>query len=450
MAFRDLIYLVLTNLKRMKTRVAMTASGVLVGTAAVILLISLGEGLQQNFKASIGRLGDLSLLPVSVPYDDEQSMEMGSNRGSQPERGPKPVLNRDMVEEIRQIPDVAGATPYQMVGLVNVGNFRGLEMHTNQVGVDPDTFDKLGLELEIGEAILGPGKVIIGGQVGSYSFDPRKKETIQLASRDFYNQTIEVVYTRYLGDLSDPNVQVEEKTVRLQVVGVLKSIGGVVDHAVFTNLAEVETLIAWANGSRIDRDRLGYSDVLVKASNSRTGMKVEETLTEMGFKVSSPRSFIKEMNQFFLMIQAVLAAIGGIALLVSAFGIANTMVMAIYERTREIGLLKSVGATNADILLIFLAEAGGIGLLGGSGGLLVSFFLCRLVNRFGGEFISQQGAAFFSGQFGPTQLGTEMLMIPAWLPAFALVFAVLIGTLSGVFPAIRAASLDPLEALRYE
>jgi putative ABC transport system permease protein len=151
------------------------------------------------------------------------------------------------------------------------------------------------------------------------------------------------------------------------------------------------------------------------------------------------------------MIQTIMTGIGAVALLVSAFGIANTMVMAIYERTREIGLLKSLGATNADIMIIFLSEAAGIGFFGGLGGIFFAQLLSKVITIFGGDLLAQAGTRLMNSPGGGPVIGSDnLLVLPAWLVLFALIFAVVVGVLSGIYPAFRAASLDPLDALRYE
>jgi putative ABC transport system permease protein len=153
------------------------------------------------------------------------------------------------------------------------------------------------------------------------------------------------------------------------------------------------------------------------------------------------------MNTIFLVIQGIFGGIGGIALIVAAFGIANTMLMAIYERTREIGLMKAVGATNRDVMTIFLTEAGAIGLLGGIGGILLGVSGGALIDLIAGTYLATQ--AVQSGA-DAADVVISIIHTPLWLPIFALVFSSLVGVISGVYPAVRAASLDPIAALRYE
>ena len=136
-------------------------------------------------------------------------------------------------------------------------------------------------------------------------------------------------------------------------------------------------------------------------------------------------------------VQLVLGGIGSITLLVAAIGIINTMVMSIYERTREIAIMKVIGATFNDIRLMFLAEAGLIGLLGGIFGLIFSYTLSFIVNKFAVGIMGGMGAE-----------GSAISVIPWWLAVFAIVFSILIGLLAGVYPANRAVKLSPIEAMR--
>jgi putative ABC transport system permease protein len=236
------------------------------------------------------------------------------------------------------------------------------------------------------------------------------------------------------------------RTVRLHVGGVLEERGGQDDDTIFMALSDLEDLNAWYDGMRTDRDRVGYSRALVIVDDPQQVLQVERTLLGEGYYAWSARSILESINLLFFIIQAVLGGIGAIALLVAAIGIANTMVMSILERTREIGLMKAVGATNRDVMSVFLGEAGAIGLLGGIGGILFGIGAAKLIDLIAVSYINSQTAA--SG--GTIEEAFTIVNIPVWLPLFALVFSLVIGVLSGIYPALRAVQLDPVAALKYE
>ena len=145
-------------------------------------------------------------------------------------------------------------------------------------------------------------------------------------------------------------------------------------------------------------------------------------------------------NQVLTLLQVLLGSVGGLALLVAALGVANTMMMAIYERTREIGVLKALGASRSEIRAMFTVEAAFIGLIGGFFGLIFGALLGRLVDWIAHRYLISEGV---------TGVG-DLSVIPPWLAIGALIFAALIGILAGLYPAARAARLDPVAALRHE
>jgi len=184
---------------------------------------------------------------------------------------------------------------------------------------------------------------------------------------------------------------------------------------------------------------------VVKASDVSKVIDLSEAITAMGYQAFTPMSFIQGISSFFVVLQVVFGGLGAIALLVAAIGIANTMAMAILERTREIGLMKAVGAANRDVLGVFLGEAAGIGFLGGLGGTLLGWA--------GGQALNVVALAYLAGQAaesGGSPPPSVAVFTPVWLPIAALVFATLIGLLSGLYPALRAATLSPVDALKYE
>jgi putative ABC transport system permease protein len=185
--------------------------------------------------------------------------------------------------------------------------------------------------------------------------------------------------------------------------------------------------------------------VVIDTADPKSLLSVEEKVSAMGFSVWSDRQQAEETNAYFVTLQAVLGGIGAVALLVAALSIANTMLMAIYERTREIGLMKAVGASNQDVMRIFLAESGGIGLMGGVVGVLLGLMVNAIINLISRAVVADQIAA------GASDMGRASAAVtPLWLPLFAVVFATLIGVLSGAYPARRAANLSPIRALKYE
>ena len=138
--------------------------------------------------------------------------------------------------------------------------------------------------------------------------------------------------------------------------------------------------------------------------------------------------------------QAVLGGIGAVSLFVAAIGIANTMMMSIYERTKEIGVMKVLGCDMDNIRDMFLMESGFIGLMGGVVGIILSLSISKIIN----VLYMQSNAAMYSMSAG------DISRIPLWLLGLALIFAVLVGMLAGLFPALRAMRLSPLSAIRNE
>jgi len=203
----------------------------------------------------------------------------------------------------------------------------------------------------------------------------------------------------------------------------------------------------WLAGKRIDRNKQGYNRAIVQVADTRQVAEVQAQIRERGYNAYSAMDTVREINSFFGILQAVLGGIGGIALLVAAFGIINTLSMAILERTREIGLMKALGARNRDVMSIFLGEAAFIGLLGGVVGVLIGWGLSSTANLVIRGLLQQSGSGgLFGGSNGPT----DIVYTPTWLAIFAVIFATLVGLVSGIYPALRAATLDPLRALKYE
>ena len=166
-------------------------------------------------------------------------------------------------------------------------------------------------------------------------------------------------------------------------------------------------------------------------------MEVQAAVTDMGYEAHSSMQWLEQAQEQMDMIQAVLGGIGAVSLFVAAIGIANTMMMSIYERTKEIGIIKVLGCDMNNIRTMFLLEAGFIGFFGGLIGLILSETISFVINMVAA---GADGSGYYSG----------ISYIPVWLVLAALVFAVLVGMVAGFFPALRAMKLSPLAAIRNE
>jgi putative ABC transport system permease protein len=309
------------------------------------------------------------------------------------------------------------------------------------MGVKSENLDDLGYDLDRGSLDLRKGTIIAGSWMAKNFYVPNLRPGQEMPEMpDLLDQRVKLVLTKWTND-----GQMVTRSVNLQVVGVLKEMRNEADSQFFVTMDDLDAWNVWFNnGRRINRNKDGYNNVIVRAESPEVVMDVTQQINDMGFMAYSPQSTVEGINSFFVIMQIVFGGIGAIALLVAAIGIANTMTMAILERTREIGLMKAVGATNRDVLTIFLGEAAGIGFLGGLGGAGLGWIGGYILNVVSMQFLASQAQ---EQGYMSTSLSADT---PLWLLLFAIIFATLVGFLSGLYPALRAATLEPVTALKYE
>ena len=431
MRFSDLFSLILDNLNRRKGRVVLTAVGVVIGTAAVVTLVSLGLGLQKNATSQLWGISDLSSIQVSPGYP--QNMQ-----GAISESDIKKI-DDSSIAKIQAIPGVSLVVIQDYFrGGANIG-FERLESYASLAGVNIDDMAQLGLEASQGVTKIERGKVVIGSWIPRNFYNPQQRPNDPPPEPpDLMGKTLKIVLTKWSSDGVE-----SKKTVMLEVVGVLKETRGPSDGNIYLTLNEVNAWNEWMTGKKIDRRKEGYNQLIVKASDPKQTTEITQQINDLGLQAYSPQSTVQGINSFFTMMQVVFGGVGAISLLVAAIGIANTMTMAILERTREIGIMKAIGASNKNILSIFLGEAAGIGFLGGIGGVLLALLISVVINT----FASSQTGGGSMGMMGGGSLAT---VTPWWLPIFSVLFATIVGLLSGLYPALNAAMLMPVNALKYE
>lgn len=447
MSQRDLFGLMWANLKRMRARVTLTALGVVIGTAAVVLLISLAIGLQTSAEAQLGGFGDLTTIEV---FAGGGMMSIGPGMTASSSGGTDGVkLDRAAIDVFRKMDHVVAVSPKgNLSGQMQI-EFNRETYFPGATGLESDVAPKLGWRLAAGRASIGRGQIVIGQKVlandfGPMSFGPQGGGSAYGPTpaptprpEDLVGKSLNAELVKY----DDEGTEITRRE-RLRVAGVFESSGGQEDYSLYMGLDDVDTFNRWFTTERRSA-RDGYDNVVVKVDERTEVRDVQKGIEDLGFSTFSAAQILESINRTFIIMQVVLGGIGAIALLVAAFGIANTMTMAIYERTREIGVMKAIGATNRDVLKVFLAEAGAIGAIGGVAGVTLALILAQIIELFLRSMMAASAAA--SGGTGDP---LNLLITPVWLALFAIVFAILVGLMSGIYPALRAANLRPVQALR--
>jgi len=427
----ELTQLAVRNLMRARARLFMTSGGVLVGTAAVILLIAATIGLQQAAEQGIGQNASLTQITVSPGFQSGVAME------AEP-----PELNPETVATFWRIAGVEMVIP--VLNFVSWGELRtedDLSGFGQIMGIDPQYLPYLGVEATEGTLTLGEGQVLFGSQVPLNFFDPMATEYVP--------QIVDAISTPLEFRLYN-TMGTDERRMDLNVAGVLAA-KPEWDYAIIMPIQDVIALNEWVTDRRTRAEDFKYDMAIVRATSRETTAEVSETIKKMGFNAGGIVNFINQLNGFFTTMRLMLGAVGGIALLVAAFGVANTMTMAILERTREIGLMKAVGATDRDVLTVFLIEAALVGLFGGIAGVLIAYVIQNAVNNALANAPPpdpNQGGVIVFLPIDISMLQNGLIVIPSDLAIFGLALATGVGIAAGLFPALRAARMTTVVALK--
>ncbi len=440
MTFIDTVLLAVGNLWRRKTRTFLTVLGVIIGTACIIIMVALGLGSLEQFNETVLQSNDLTLIEVYQGYSSDSSSS--------------PKLNENALEKMKNIPGVRSATGVlQIPAFIKMGKY---EYYGSVSGVDPDAMNFNFME---GELFTDTDAVefVMGAGTRQWFTDPRAAQDygyggVMVMGGDDYEEPTgpdvewleqSLKYYPYYGDGSDleatPDTPVP-KEYKANITGVLEPSNDMNHYSMFISMPAAKKLI---RENRKLMDSMGvkedvYSTIYVNAQDVDSVEGVLNNLKEMGYQVYSPTEWITQMQDEYGRQQSQLIAIALISLLVSAIGIANTMLASILERRQEIGVMKVIGLSIRKINLMFLVEAALIGLLGGIIAIVASYIVAAAANTGGGE-MNFLGMYFAEG---------VRITIPWWLSMGALAIATGIGIVSGIYPAWRATRMSPLEAIR--
>jgi putative ABC transport system permease protein len=469
MKLPDLTELALRNLRESLLRNSLTTIGISVGVASLVAMLSLGIGLQQLASRRLMKSGLFDTVVVTSRRDLR-------NFGREEERsGPAPaesrILDEPTRQEIERLPNVSEA--YPDIRFITELRYED-KPHLTMVAALPmsaksnDAFETVQgqffssdvapeaiLQKAFAEELLGktPKPGIDETKVAELAAPLMGKElTMRYAQRE----TAKSASSTAAGDKSTSGDQsvsgatysVVSREQKLKIVGVAdldpESMRGPTRARVFLPLGLAESLHVMQPTdlreiSRAASDQPVYSSVNVRVKNPGQVQKVEDAVKKMGFNTFSILDASKSIQQFFKVLDVFLGIFGSLALAVAFIGIVNTLVMAILERRREIGIMKAIGASDGDIRKLFFAEAGAMGLLGGIVGVALGWAIGQVINV--GTNIYLKSQSFPAEHFWS---------VPWWLVAFALAFSFFVSLAAGLYPARRAARLDPVQALRYE
>jgi len=436
--WEDIFRSAFRNLGRRPVRNILTAGGVLIGIITLVAMVSFGVGVQREVQRNFETIG-LENIFVRPRYAEGD--------GFDPFASPEPVIpiTPALVTQIRGLDPVLSATPalslpsgiditmaaagqsipVRVVDAFGEQRFNFASSDEPLAGEEFSEGDSSGVILVSGLADrLLAGGFLANEEGGSLNGDAP-------AGR-LYGDLIgeEVVFT-----LTLPRGETQDFTTT--IIGVRDSFGS---RTVDLGLEERAAMKAWWFGDPDILETEGYDLVTVQAADLGSVPEMITVIEELQLQTQSLEAILDVANQVLSLLQALLGSVGGLALLVAALGVANTMMMAIYERTREIGVLKALGSSQREIRSLFTVEAALIGLIGGVFGLIFGMFLGQIVDWIAHRYLISEGV---------TGVGA-LSVVPPWLAIGALAFAALIGILAGLYPAARAARLDPVAALRHE
>ncbi len=448
----DLIIVCLQNLSRHKARTFLTVLGVVIGCCSVVIMISIGIGMKEAQEKALAQMGDLTIIQV---------YPSGKGSGAQ-------KLNKKAVSQMKGLPGVEAVTPRMVAENVPMVIYGGRDRryrtsYATVVGIDLQTAETMGYRLMEGKWQPEKKDRIYAGQNLAYAFEdtrrPEGRNTVDMYGGEWDGNGMPVMPPPYFDIMKTPLIMELESgkddgkkvTQALTAGGRLKedygkgeetSMGMVMGLETFQSLLDQQSRLA---GKKRD-SREGYQGALVKVKDIRDVAGTEQEIRKMGFRTSSMESIRKPMEQEARQKQMMLGGLGTISLFVAALGITNTMIMSISERTREIGVMKSLGCFVKDVRKIFLMEAGFIGLMGGIAGTVFSFAISAVMN------LVSAGSpdSSMDMMMGAGEVSSRLSIIPWWLALFAVLFSVAIGVGAGYYPADKAVRIPALEAIKHD
>lgn len=463
MKIPDLAELALRNLRESILRNSLTTIGISVGVASLVAMLSLGTGLQALFSRRLAKSGLFDTIFVSSRRELRGMGREEERNGPNP--GESRVLDEPARQEIEHLANVAEAYPdIRFVTELRYDDKPHLTMISAlpQSAKANDAFEgiqgtffssdsaaEVVLQKSFAEELLGKTPPLGAPEpnVAELAQPLIGKELIMRYAQRATAPATTPLRPPDAESVAGASYSVISREQKLKIVGISdldpESMRGPMRARVFLPLGLAEGLHVMQPTDIREishaTDQAVYSSISVRVKNPAQVQPVEDAIKKMGFTTFSILDASRSLQQVFRVLYAFLGIFGSLALTVASIGIVNTLVMAILERRREIGIMKAIGASDADVKKLFFAEAGAMGILGGIIGVVLGWAIGQIIN-FGTNI-------YLKSQSIPPE---HFWVVPLWLVGFAIAFAFLVSLVSGLYPAGRAAKLDPVQALRYE
>jgi len=462
MKLRDLTELAGRNLREAILRNSLTTLGIAVGVASLVAMLSLGVGLQQMASSRLAKSGLFDAVFVTSRANMRAFGGPRRDDDATP-RGPARHLDDEARQDLAKLPNVTEV--YPEIRFQTEIQFEGKPYATTAAGIPlsaqaDGAFDNMKgsffsganadeaiLQVELAkdlskqpDSLLGKDVVLRYAERQTIPAEPALtgkgiKESKTGSGAD--------------GDGLSAGFSMVSREVKLRIIGIVETepaagFGGMGRGRLLIPLqtaqdlrvaqpTDMRAMLRGANG------KPAYESLTVRVKSPSAVKPVEESIKSMGFGTFSIIDATKNIQLFFTVFDLLLGIFGSLALTVASLGIINTLVMAILERRREIGILKALGAADRDVRWLFFAEAGVMGLVGGIFGVCLGWLIGKALTLGTNMYLSRQ-------QLPPIDLSS----VPWWMVVAAIAFSFVVSLAAGIYPASRAARLNPVEALRYE
>ena len=466
MKITDMLTMSLKNLWQRKARTILTVLGVVIGVASIVVMISLGIGLKQSMNEEMQKYSSLTTITVRTPFDSGKA-------GNDAE---KKLLSDRTVEKFKQLEHVAAVSPQLNTNATM--KFGKYQLDAYLTGLPVERLQRM--NISVGDGTLPQenedlqfffGQFALNGYYNpknnqypyydngvSLEWDLMAQPTATYFQQSSDNSSSSSGTGAGSGTSSSSSSSQSKSSLTkkypIKTCGVETKTGDYtpICTGIYCDIEALKTFLkkVYRNkaipGQPTKKSGKPYKDIyynmiLVEADDFQNVTELQQIIKDMGYEAESDVEWIKQSQQQTNMIQAVLGGIGAVSLLVAAIGIANTMMMSIYERIREIGIMKVIGCNIRDIGGMFLMEAAYIGFFGGVVGLAFSYAVSGIINYF------SKGGSSLLGIGGGTG---NISQIPPWLALVGVVFAIIIGMISGFVPSQRAMRLSALAAIKNE